>query len=138
MGQQQLLLLVLASIIIGLMTLYRVQATKEAQRRQIQEALRERAFEIGDAATDASSSPFKPGEKILAPRANASCVIKDLKGGKGGLPENSNGKGKAKGRKKGNSEATVSCDTGEGLSVTVKVSLQQGRRIISINGNSLQ
>lgn len=59
MGQQQLLLLVLATIIVGLATVAGIQAFDEGQTQAAQDALVQRGIEIGN---DVYAATQRPGQ----------------------------------------------------------------------------
>jgi len=61
MGQQQLLLLVLATVIVGLATVAGIQAFDEGQQQASQDALTQRALEIGNDLVAAHEKPSQFG-----------------------------------------------------------------------------
>jgi hypothetical protein len=61
MGQQQLLLLVLATVIVGLATVAGIQAFDEGQTQATQDALTQRAIEIGNNIAAADAKPTQMG-----------------------------------------------------------------------------
>ncbi|WP_251980440.1 hypothetical protein [Salinibacter ruber] len=61
MGQQQLLLLVLATVIVGLATVAGIQAFDEGQEQATQDALTQRALEIGNDLVAAANKPSQFG-----------------------------------------------------------------------------
>lgn len=151
MGQQQLLLLVLASIIVGFATLTAIQAAEENQRRATLSALQNRALSIGSELKEAAdqnrinnektaraTAGFKEG-KIPAPGAgnSASCTASVQFKGEG--PPYGEGKGKGPPKNINDEIVEVTCSENSGgeksQSVSVKVSNQKGARVISINGS---
>lgn len=61
MGQQQLLLLVLSTVIVGLATVAGIQAFSENQEQATQDALVQRAINIGNDALAAHNEPTQFG-----------------------------------------------------------------------------
>jgi hypothetical protein len=61
MGQQQLLLLVLSTVIVGLATVAGIQAFSENQQQATQDALTQRAISIGSDISAAANQPTQMG-----------------------------------------------------------------------------
>lgn len=61
MGQQQLLLLVLATVIVGLATVAGIEAFEQGERRATQDALTQRAVSIGTDILAAHQTPSQFG-----------------------------------------------------------------------------
>jgi hypothetical protein len=66
MGQQQLLLLVLATVIVGLATVAGIQAFDEGQQQAAQDALTQRALTIGQNISAATKKPSQLGGITLS------------------------------------------------------------------------
>jgi hypothetical protein len=61
MGQQQLLLLVLSTVIVGLATVAGIQAFEEGQQQATQDAITQRALSIGNDIYGATQTPAQLG-----------------------------------------------------------------------------
>jgi len=72
MGQQQLLLLVLSTVIVGLATVAGIQAFSEGQTQATQDALTQRAVEIGTDLIGAHNKPSQMGGTDLTDGTAAS------------------------------------------------------------------
>ena len=74
MGQQQLLLLVLSTVIVGLATVAGIQAFSENQEKATQDALVQRAINIGNDVLAAHNEPSQFGGTNLNDNPDASDV----------------------------------------------------------------
>jgi hypothetical protein len=72
MGQQQLLLLVLSTVIVGLATVAGIQAFSEGQQQATQDALVQRATSIGSDLMSAHNTPTQMGGTDLTDGTEAS------------------------------------------------------------------
>jgi len=72
MGQQQLLLLVLSTVIVGLATVAGIQAFSEGQQQATQDALVQRATSIGSDLMGAHNTPSQMGGTDLTDGTAAS------------------------------------------------------------------
>lgn len=70
MGQQQLLLLVLSTVIVGLATVAGIQAFDEGQTQATQDALTQRALSIGNDIYAATQKPTQLGGVSLSSNSN--------------------------------------------------------------------
>jgi hypothetical protein len=70
MGQQQLLLLVLATVIVGLATVAGIQAFDEGQTQATQDALTQRALSIGNDIYAATQKPAQLGGVDISSNGN--------------------------------------------------------------------
>ena len=71
MGQQQLLLLVLSTVIVGLATVAGIQAFDEGQTQAKQDALTQRALQIGNDVYAATQKPSQLGGVSTSDGASA-------------------------------------------------------------------
>jgi len=80
MGQQQLLLLVLATVIVGLATVAGIQAFSENQQKAEQDALVQRAINIGNDVFAAHNEPTQFGGIDLINNAPSASDIAEAAG----------------------------------------------------------
>jgi hypothetical protein len=119
MGQQQLLLLVLATVIVGLATVAGIQAFEEGQSQATQDALIQRATSIG---TDILSVYEKPPQ--LGGVSTGSSVDTSSVKGPAGLPESIQTPGAGNGWCKVETKsygALVKCTSASGRQANVRV-----------------
>ena len=80
MGQQQLLLLVLSTVIVGLATVAGIQAFSENQAQATQDALTQRGIEIANDIAAANGKPDQMGGIDLTNNPNASDIADAIAG----------------------------------------------------------
>lgn len=147
MGQQQLLLLVLATVIVGLATVAGIQAFDEGQTRATQDALQQRAISIGAnlQATLSEPSRFRGNSSKVTP-----VVVASGYEGKTGIPAPGAGEDATcdveDGQKVGNGNyengMTITCsenapDNSSNQSIVVEFGERQGPTVVKLNGNNL-
>ena len=129
MGQQQLLLLVLATVIVGLATVAGIQAFDEGQTQAAQDALVQRGIEIGNDIYAASQSPEQFGgidfedsdtdAELIAERSGYEGTTVSAEGAGNDAECDIDDSGADGG------EASVECSTGDD-GVTVEVDINPG------------
>jgi hypothetical protein len=155
MGQQQLLLLVLATVIVGLATVAGIQAFDEGQTQAAQDALQQRALTIGSDIYAATQQPTQLGG-ISDTESSASNIAAAAGYGESGdgdgtsIPADGAGESAGcdiSGSTGGSDPITVTCtsnDNGSGSSansssnqhVIVKIK-SDGPKVTSINGTDI-
>lgn len=156
MGQQQLLLLVLSTVIVGLATVAGIEAFSEGKTRATQDALQQRAMTIGAnlQATLSEPTQFRGGssnvnavviasgydgkDKIPAPGAgnDAACDVED--GQTVGNGNYTNGMTVICAEKGMNSDPSGQPgNSGSGQTVTVEVGERSGPIVVRLNGNTV-
>ena len=157
MGQQQLLLLVLSTVIVGLATVAGIQAFDEGQSQATQDALTQRGLTIGTDITAVLNQPSQlggvsfgsdkssiaaaaglndkgsnPGQGIPAPGAGntATCDIKTVTG------SGSDGSITIVCAENGANNTNASDTEGIGQTVTVSADME-GSKVTSINGTDI-
>ena len=88
MGQQQLLLLVLATVIVGLATVAGIQAFEEGRSQAAQDALQQRALSIAQDIKGAYETPSQLGGISSDPSASDAASAAGLQG-TGGVADES-------------------------------------------------
>jgi hypothetical protein len=131
MGQQQLLLLVLSTVIVGLATVAGIQAFSENQQQATQDALVQRAMSIGTDISAAANEPTQMGGLHLNEGNNKGEKKADVADAIGlssatGIPADGAGENAAcKIMSPGKGSVNVKCDEdgtyGSGQTITVAV-----------------
>jgi len=148
MGQQQLLLLVLATVIVGLATVAGIQAFDEGQTQATQDALTQRALTIGNDIYAAVQKPSQLGGVSLS---NSNVKAYAAAAGYGSTQYGISAEGAGSkadcdlAHSTGPNKVTVKCasegqgtdgnTTSEGQYVAVEVT-SSGATVTNINGNS--
>ncbi|MCS4051444.1 hypothetical protein [Salinibacter ruber] len=149
MGQQQLLLLVLATVIVGLATVAGIQAFEEGRSQAAQDALQQRALSIAQDIKGAYETPSQLGGISSDPSASDAASAAGLQG-TGGVADESTipvpGAGSyaacAVEDATSNGEIKITCqenedDTdGSGASVTAKVGSSTDPAITNLSMSS--
>jgi hypothetical protein len=146
MGQQQLLLLVLATVIVGLATVAGIQAFDEGQTQAAQDALQQRALTIGSDIYAAQQQPTQLGG-ISDSESNVSNIAAAAGYGESGDGDGTSipadGAGESASCEISTDPIEVTCtDNGdssnddENQAVTVEVQ-SDGPKVTSINGTDI-
>ena len=149
MGQQQLLLLVLSTVIVGLATVAGIQAFSEGQTQATQDALTQRGISIGQDISAALNKPDQLGgiSQTSSKEQIAAAAGLDADGNGEGIPADGAGN-EADCDITGTDIITITCaENGSGGSnssdpdqgnqtVTVETD-QNGAEVVSINGTDI-
>ena len=135
MGQQQLLLLVLSTVIVGLATVAGIQAFSESQKQATQDALVQRAISLGNEVKAAHDTPNQLGGVDLT--SSSTSDIADAIGVSSGTSIPAEGAGSdAECEITASETETVKCGssgtTGGDVTVTVDVD-PDGSEPVSVN-----
>ena len=154
MGQQQLLLLVLATVIVGLATVAGIQAFDEGQTQATKDALTQRGLTVGNQITAALNKPSQLGgvdfDSDATQIATAAGLDDDDGSGRGIPAAGAGDDADCDITEVGSSTVTVICEEDGGESgsnnssdesqnnqtVTVEADLE-GASVISVNGTNL-
>jgi hypothetical protein len=147
MGQQQLLLLVLSTVIVGLATVAGIQAFDEGQTQAAQDALTQRALTIGSDIYGALEQPSQLGgistDSDDASIAAAAGYGESADSNGDGIPADGAGDGADCDINSGSSAITVICtddgaSSNSGSNQAVKVEVDSGGpSVATINGTSV-
>mgnify|MGYP000686306297 CR=1 FL=1 len=139
MGQQQLLLLVLSTVIVGLATVAGIQAFSENQQQATQDALTQRAMSLGTDIAAAGREPTQMGGVDLNGDAGSSDIADAIGVSDGGaIPAEGAGQdAQCKITSTGSYPVQVKCDDdaggsgsyGSGQTVTVDVDLTADEQV---------
>jgi len=142
MGQQQLLLLVLSTVIVGLATVAGIQAFDEGQTQANQDAISQRALTIGSDIYAASQKPSQLGGITLG--STGVDAIASAAGygdsGTGISVDGASGTNPVCDIVNESSTTKVKCGTNgstDGTTVVAEVTSGNGPSLVSINGNSV-
>jgi len=150
MGQQQLLLLVLSTVIVGLATVAGIQAFSEGQTQATQDALTQRGISIGQDISAQLNKPSQLGgisQTSSKDQIAAAAGLDDTAGGGEGIPAGGAGD-EADCDITGTDIITITCEeNGSGganssstsqdnQTVTVETD-QDGANVVSINGTDI-
>jgi hypothetical protein len=149
MGQQQLLLLVLATVIVGLATVAGIQAFDEGQEQATQDALTQRALEIGNDLVAAANKPSQFGGVTMGSSPDQALKIAgyETDGSGGGIDADGAGENakcsvstsSSVGSSDDNDGYTISCgDDGPETGITVEAEAGPDEvKIINIDGTTV-
>jgi hypothetical protein len=139
MGQQQLLLLVLATVIVGLATVAGIQAFDEGQEQATQDALTQRALSIGSDLYAVSQKPSQLGGISLGGDATNAARSAGFSGKSGISAEGVGGQNPSCDISSGSSQFTVKCGSNDatgGQTVQVVVD-SDGPSLTQVDGNDI-
>lgn len=149
MGQQQLLLLVLSTVIVGLATVAGIQAFSENQTQATQDALVQRAINIGNDVMAAHNEPSQFGGIDLSSDSDNGQVARaagyETSDGTGISADGAGDSAACEVVANGDGTATINCDSDgdysdsdsdQHVEVTVDPSLDNPVSTTTINGNS--
>ena len=136
MGQQQLLLLVLSTVIVGLATVAGIQAFSENQQQATQDALVQRAITLGNEVLAAHKEPNQLGGITIGSDGSDDSAIADALGLQGATGIDADGAGAtAECQITNGSSATVSCgeDGHNGGTVNVDVTVNPNTDEVTVS-----
>jgi hypothetical protein len=153
MGQQQLLLLVLSTVIVGLATVAGIQAFDEGQSQATLDALQQRALSVGADINGALQTPSQLGGVSLSSADNPDIAVAAGYDGVGNAGTGdvipADGAGDSAGCQIGTTSsssiggggnaATVTCQSNDSdsLSVVVEVTEENGPTLVKINEQNI-
>jgi hypothetical protein len=141
MGQQQLLLLVLSTVIVGLATVAGIQAFDEGQNQATQDALTQRALSIGNDLYAVSQKPSQLGGINLGGDAANAAKSAGFSGAEGISAEGVGGSNPECDITSGTDQFTVKCGSdgatdSSGQTVQVVVD-SDGPSLTKVDGNDI-